>query len=179
MIKRAAWFDLAFNDGPVFDSFREDIAIDVGFSPSGESIVELYDYVVDEYGIDCIKKRGRKKNIQEEIQSYRDSCDIHHIIAQFSLGDMTVINRGNPMYGDFSDLPNTFIGLHDLMSQATDQWINLPSDIKAAFDNNQRQWLASIDNGSYESVVAPIIAARIGSSDQISSEVTSDEQKHE
>ena len=47
-------------------------------------------------------------NIDEYINSFRDTCDMHYILQQLKLGNLEVINQKKPMYGDFTQAPKSY-----------------------------------------------------------------------
>lgn len=83
-----------------------------------DPIVKIYQevppYAVDPETGEFINKSSRpkivevgQKNIDEEIQSYKDSVDTYKILEKFALtGDNSIINRRVGEFGDIVDIPD-------------------------------------------------------------------------
>lgn len=106
--------------------------------------------------------RGRFKNdgtvelvksdevdIQKEINSFAGQCDLRYLMQRFNCGDVSVMQQRNPMYGDFSTIPDNFLDLYNMVHEAEQYFQSLPVDIKQSFDNNAVQWFASMGDKSW------------------------------
>lgn len=66
-----------------------------------------YDYIPNNNSGSCFRESG-KVDIQEEINSFADMCDMSLIVRQMMAGDMSAFRKVEPFYGDFSQIPNEF-----------------------------------------------------------------------
>lgn len=83
------------------------------------------------------------ENTDEIIQSYYESTTLEAILMRFSNGDLSALNRYQPIYADLSTAPKSLAeGLQAVINsrQAFDA---LPVDIKNKFDNDFNKWLMS------------------------------------
>lgn len=61
---------------------------------------------LNESSVSIFKENG-KINIQEQIDSYRDSCDIYKIIDKYNAsGDMSLLNQRKGVFVDITDFPD-------------------------------------------------------------------------
>lgn len=64
-----------------------------------------------------------KRDLQEEIESYRDDCDIYKILAKVAAsGDTSFLNRKVGTFADLAHLPDNMNDLHFYVS-------NLPNNV--------------------------------------------------
>lgn len=112
------------------------------YSESGSNIEILYTPHVNEDGsIDLIE--SGKKDIQEEIQSYLESCDINVIISRVLNGESELLNQRKAMYGDFTNMPKTYAEMLQLQINSKQLFDALPIDVKEKFDNDVNKFFAS------------------------------------
>lgn len=72
-----------------------------------------------------ILKKVGVRNIQEQIDSFLDDCDIYKIIDRIVLtGDDSFLNRNIGTFGDFVDLPDNLNDLNEFVSKAFDKKID-------------------------------------------------------
>lgn len=79
-------------------------------------------------------------------QSFRDECDINHMLATYQKGGRSpVINPYPAQYGDFSGVPDFHSALNQV-NEAQAAFADLPSGVRARFQNDPGQLLEFIDN---------------------------------
>lgn len=83
------------------------------------------------------------EDIQEKIDSYRDTCDMAFILRQLALGDTSVINAKDPMYGDFTKAPSSLMEAKQMMIDGEAAFMKLPLEVRNEFENNFMNWLFS------------------------------------
>lgn len=110
------------------------------FTCHGTEVHELYASKVCPDGTIRLEPAG-KENIQEYINSFAESCDMTYILAELSKGNTSVLERGNAMYGDFTDTPNSLAEALQVMIDGEAAFNKLPLDVRQSFDNNFRNWL--------------------------------------
>lgn len=95
---------------------------------------------------DFIAERGRfgdvnltkvgTTNLYDKIQSYADSCDMAVLISRYMQGDYSALNRVQALYGDFSDMPTSYVEASALLDSVIADFATLPAEIKERFDNS-------------------------------------------
>lgn len=108
---------------------------------SGDRYHITYEPVVNPDGTISLVENG-KEDIQAKIDSYREKTDIAYIIKRLEMGDTSVLNQNNPMYGDFTDMPKSYAEVLQLVIDAENSFYKLPLDTRNKFDNDYKQWLA-------------------------------------
>jgi len=68
-------------------------------------------------------------------QSFRDECDINHILRQFNVTGQLPVGSVQPQYGDFSGITDYQSALNAVMA-AQDSFLALPAKLRAKFDND-------------------------------------------
>ena len=85
---------------------KEQKAVKRFYEPKTSPLVDITEWQVDEEGHHILVKVG-EKNFDDEIQLYKDSCDIKVIIERMMNGDVATIKQlASPgLYGDVNDFP--------------------------------------------------------------------------
>lgn len=103
------------------------------YEPTCSEEVEVFEWTIDEFGHHKMVVVG-KKNIQDEIQLYKDECDIKILVDKMMKGDTaTLIQLSKEgVYGDVNDFPKEY---HPAAgAQALQQvYENQSDEIKAKF----------------------------------------------
>lgn len=87
-----------------------------------------------------------KENIQEIINSHRDTCDMNFILHQLNLGNTSVLNVREGFYADLTGAPKTMAEALQIMIEGEQAFNQLPVEVKQKFDNNYMQWLINVGN---------------------------------
>lgn len=95
-----------------------------------------------------------KHDLYAEIQSHKDSVDIHVLLSMYNNGDPGALTRIQGAYGDFTRMPSTFAEALNTMIAAEQYFNGLPVDVRAQFGHDFHQFIASMDS--------PDWAARMG-----------------
>lgn len=106
----------------------------------GSPIHKLYSSKVLPNGqIDLIE--SGEEDIQEMIDSYRETTDMSFILHQLMLGDNSVVNvRSGAMYGDFTTAPQTLAEAQQMLIDGEQAFYQLPLDVRNKFDNDWLKW---------------------------------------
>ena len=89
-------------------------------------------------------------DVQEKIDAYAPFCDISYMLSRLKVGDSSVINSAEPMYGDFTTIPRNPIDAINLVHDAERAFASLPDDIRSSCNNDWRVFFAkSIDGTLY------------------------------
>lgn len=113
------------------------------FTNPGDRFQVEYDTIVDPSGRVTIKKAG-KKDLFQEIQSWKEQTDMHYILNQMALGQYP--QRTDLMYGDFTEAPENMQQAMQMMINAERAFYDLPLDVRKKFDNDYKQWVVQAQN---------------------------------
>ena len=79
-------------------------------------------------------------------QHFKEECDIINIIKRHDRnGIIEHVQRGQARYGDFSEVKDYREAL-DLVQNAQEEFMNIPSDIRKQFDNNPGKFYEFVSN---------------------------------
>lgn len=88
-----------------------------------------------------------------EIQSHAASVDINNIIARAAAGDVSVLNRNQPLYFDATEFPQTYAEMYQKIIDATNYFEQLPLDIRDKFGQNPETFFASIGTDLWNDIM--------------------------
>lgn len=81
------------------------------------------------------------------IQSHSEDADINVLMRRFKVtGQLPQIER-LPSYGDFTGISDYRTALHAVMD-AEDQFLKLPAELRAKYQNDPQLFLEAVDSGS-------------------------------
>lgn len=81
-------------------------------------------------------------------QSFQEETNINRIMAKYqATGIVTHLNNKNPLYGDFSNVPDYQTALNLVLS-ANDSFMQLPSKVRARFENDPAKFLDFVGDPS-------------------------------
>ena len=102
----------------------------VAFLDATNPVVDVYDFGYDDDHVLHVVKTGQR-DIQQEIQSYADSCGMEFVLKSLSAGDTSVLNAGGSgSYGDFSGAPQSLAQVQVVQEKASSSLSSLPDEIK-------------------------------------------------
>lgn len=81
------------------------------------------------------------------IQSARDESDINTIVRRFGLTGELPSDVSMPQSGDFVGIGD-FHSAMNLVRQAQDEFLRVPADIRARFNNDPARFMAFVEDGS-------------------------------
>lgn len=85
-----------------------------------------------------------REDIQERIEAFAPYTDLNYMLSRLKVGDSSVLNTRQAMYGDFSGLPTNGIDAVNLMQTAESRFLELSAEDRQKFNNDFRVWLASM-----------------------------------
>lgn len=112
-------------------------------SSAGDVFHLVYSPRLNNDGDLCLVLSG-KEFIPDMINSQADLCDMRTILSHLEHGDVSVLNRGQMIYGDFRQIPNTYAGVLNMVNDARKVFDQLPVEVRSRFDNNCDKWFSSI-----------------------------------
>jgi phage internal scaffolding protein len=77
-------------------------------------------------------------------QHYKDECDINNILRQFNVTGLLPEATLTPRYGDFTGIGDYQTALNKVIA-AEDEFMRLPAQIRARFDNDPAQLIDFMD----------------------------------
>lgn len=115
-------------------------------SNSGQRFKTVFSPTVDtKTGRLTLQETG-KVDLYAEIQSHKDSVDIHTLIARYRNGETDVFMQRPGFYGDITEMPKTYAEMYDIMVKAENSFNALPVDVRRQFDFDFGVYLASLGN---------------------------------
>lgn len=118
------------------------------YTNRGVDIEPIYVPGLDESG-NAFPKACGERNIQKEIDSHVDECDMSVIVARLQAGDTSVINRTEPVFGDTTIYPKTPAEALQLVIDGQRAFDTLPADVRAKFGNDFNRWFSSAGSDSW------------------------------
>ena len=121
-----------FTHKRVFSNLGTDYHIDYAPEVMADGSIELHEV-------------GRT-NIQEMINSHRDSVDISVIMSRYANGDLKALERRQALYFDATDAPSSYVEVLNRAMKAEAYFGTLSADERSHYNNDWTQWLASMDD---------------------------------
>lgn len=117
---------------------------------SGSRVKQLYAPHYDDQGRWHLEEAGTE-DLYGYIQSHAMSVDIHVLLKQYQLGDVSALQRVQGTYGDFTQAPKTFAEALNTMIAAEQYFLSLPVEARAQFNHNFNEFIASMDSPDWMS----------------------------
>ena len=96
------------------------------------------DQISEESGVLCNEPSLTK-------QSFKDECDINHIVKMFGVTGKVPVTPLEPTYGDFSGVGDYHSALNQI-NAANEAFMALPSKLRAKFDHDPNALLNFLNN---------------------------------
>lgn len=123
-------------------------------SPTGDGYIDEYQLRINkETGEEELIKIG-KRNIYEEIQSFKESADITNIISRFMNGESDLLHQVNGVYGDFTSAPTSYADYFAKVKEAEKIFNDLPDEIKSKFDYDAEKFFLEFGTDSFTDKVS-------------------------
>lgn len=87
-------------------------------------------------------------DLQEKIDSFAPYTDIAYMLNRLKVGDTSVLTSRNPLYGDFTGMPDNPTDAINLYHGAENAFAQLSAEEKLNYNNDFRVWLSSLMAGS-------------------------------
>jgi phage internal scaffolding protein len=86
-------------------------------------------------------------------QHFKEECDINNILKQFNITGQMPEGTLSPRYGDFTGIGDYHSALNKVIA-AEDEFMSLPADLRARFENDPAQLIEFLDNNqNYDEAV--------------------------
>lgn len=121
-------------------------------SNPGSRMENEYKVVKDDDGDTVLKKVG-EYCLYDQIQSYKDSCDLNKIIEKFKItGDPSLLMQKQTFYADVTEYPKSYAEMLQTYQAAKEFFYSLPVDDRAKFNNDPDQFYSSIGSETFNSI---------------------------
>lgn len=109
---------------------------------SGDQFQVEYSPIVNPDGtIDLIE--SGKIDINEMINSFKDSTDMAYILKQLALGNTDVLAQRQGVFADFTEFPKTYAEVLQLRIDAEKSFYELPVETRQKFNNDFNVYFAT------------------------------------
>lgn len=125
---------------------------------SGSRDRVLYSSKVLPTGEISLRESG-KEDIQEYINSFRESTDMNFILHQLSLGNTAVLNSQQMLFGDFTETPSSLADAQQMLIDGENAFYKLPLDVRQQFNNDFRNWLFTSGSSEWVQKMSSIVSA--------------------
>lgn len=108
----------------------------------------------------------------DNIQKYKDECDVYKILRRYEDGDPDIISRLSSQggqFGDFTDLPTDILDIKNKLNSAERLFNSLPLADREKCDNNINVFLSNLTKGILPDSLQKVLG--VGSSEPVSSAV--------
>lgn len=117
-------------------------------SPSGSKTKVKHILKIDPDGTRRLVEDGII-DVYEQIQSFKESCNIESIIKRVSNGEIDLLNINPGIYTDVAAIPEDLISSYKAFDRASDYYRNLPADVRGKFGSFE----AFLESFAYGAVV--------------------------
>ena len=124
-----------------------ELCVDNYFSPSGSKTKTKHILKVDPDGSRYLIEDGIV-DVYEQIQSFKDSCDIETIIKRVQAGESDLLNMNPGIYTDVAAIPEDLISSYKAFDRASEYYRELPADIRTKFGSFEK-FLEAFAYGAY------------------------------
>lgn len=100
-------------------------------APCGSRKRDMLERVFD-HGAPCIRKVG-ETDLQDFIDSFADECNINRIVQRYAAGDVSVLQRVQGVYADYSGAPDNLTTAFEIVKNVRDIYDSADDAVKAAF----------------------------------------------
>lgn len=118
-------------------------------SACGCGVCPVYNYLPTGEEGRCRLVPVGEKNLQAEIDSWRDSVEIHSLLERYFDGDVLALERRQAQFVDITGLPNNVHGWHDAAITAETVFNSLSDDVRHFYGDSLQTFLQDIFSGRF------------------------------
>lgn len=121
-------------------------------SSCGRSVCPVYNYLPVEENGRCKLVQVGEKNLQAEIDSWRESVEIHSLLERYFDGDVLALERRQAQFVDITGLPSDVHSWHDAAVTAETVFDSLSDDVRHFYGDSLQTFLRDIFSGRFPPV---------------------------
>lgn len=111
-------------------------------SCSGDREIDVFTPTVKKDGVVHLDVTS-KKDIYPDIQSHKDSVDIHVLLTQYANGDISALEKAQGFYADISSVPRTYSEVFQALKDGEAEFYKLPVEVREEFGHSFERWLST------------------------------------
>lgn len=141
------------------------------FSETGKPVKVTYSSKFDEKGNIVLEPVG-EENVYDYIQSFAESVDINNILARYQSGDTSALNQAQGAFGDFSDVPDNWADVLNVVNAGKVNFDKMPPEFKEKFGNDFYRFVCTCDfsdfvsGGDVPPAETPVVIEKEASADE-------------
>lgn len=121
-------------------------------TPAGTYTEPEYTEYVDNNGHLNLKQTGETP-VYDMIQAALEETKIENIIRRATLGDPTALTATQGAYLDTTDMPKSLAEMQDAIINATNDFNNLPLEIKLKFDQSAEKYISMYGTNEWAEIM--------------------------
>lgn len=118
-------------------------------SSRGRGVCPVYNYLPTGEEGRCRLVPVGEKNLQAEIDSWRDSVEIHSLLERYFDGDVLALERRQAQFVDITGLPDNVHGWHNAAVTAETVFDSLSDDVRHFYGDSLQTFLQDIFAGRF------------------------------
>ncbi len=122
-------------------------------SDSGSGVIPEYQLSIDDKGFRSLKVVGQK-DLYAEIQSHKDSCDVHNILKRFANGDVSVLDQKLGYFADATMFPKSYAEMYQRVVDGESFFNGLPVEIRKEFNFNPVEFFSQLGTDSFNTIMS-------------------------
>lgn len=111
-------------------------------------------YKYEENGKKVLVVKGMKDRYQLR-QDALPGVEIKGLIARYRNGDLTALEKIKGMYGDFTEMPTSYVEAMNMVQNRTESFNMLPIEIKEKFNHNVNEFIRSMGSEEFKKIFTP------------------------
>lgn len=119
---------------------------------AGYAIKDVYRPIVQPDG-SIVLEAYEKIDLQAEIDSHFDECDMTAIVNRLMQGDLSDFQRSNPLYMDTTVFPKTYAEMLQLQIDVDHYFASLPTEVKETYGYDRNKFFAAIGSDEWFKVL--------------------------
>lgn len=123
------------------------------FTTAGEKLEDVIAMKLNEKGEEEFYISG-KTNVYEKIQAQSQDANIENIIAKvIATGDTSLLQQRKAEFVDLTETPSNIFEAQQKIQEAEKTFMELPTNIKEAYNNNFNEYLADVGSDKWLELV--------------------------
>ena len=115
---------------------------------AGNAIMETYTSKWSDDGSLTLEVTGQI-SLYDEIQSHKDSVDIHVLLKRYADGDISALDRVKGVYADITEMPQNYAEMFNKINEGKALFDSLSVEMKEKFNNSFEEFLITSDKPEF------------------------------